>query len=179
MNAQHFSAKSEHPHSFWLGCSKFISVNNKWTVDEFPSTGVSAHQAVNPTGLADNMKMNQGVLGRIFVTRSLQHPPDGFLGLLQECHPSCLIPSLCPFLFYFNKSLFYVDPGPDSNCSCRAARSVALEGAQQLPMSTMCESRMLQNKSWYHSSWWAGNASPMPNTVESTFRASSTPEKNN
>lgn len=29
--------------------------------------GVSAHQAVNPTGLADNMKMNQGVLGRIFV----------------------------------------------------------------------------------------------------------------
>lgn len=29
--------------------------------------GVSAHQAVYPTELADNMKMNQGVLGRIFV----------------------------------------------------------------------------------------------------------------
>ncbi|KAJ9492777.1 hypothetical protein VN97_g416 [Penicillium thymicola] len=108
--------------------------------------GDSAHQAVNPTGLADNMKMNQGVLGRIFVSRSLQHLPDGFLTLLRECHPPCLIPSLCPS-FYFNKSLFYVDPGPDSNCSCRAARSVALKVPSNSPMSTMCESRLLQNKS--------------------------------
>lgn len=130
------------PHSLWLGCSKFISVNNKWTVDEFPSMGVSAHQAVNPTGLADNMKMNQGVLGRIFV-------PDLCNTLLMAfwCFSgnATHIASFHRFVPFFKKIPLLCWSWARQQLFMQGGPVCGFEGAQQLPMSTMCGSRLLQN----------------------------------